>query len=214
MNKIAIVGTESKGMFGVSVKYMEWASQFGEVVVLAPEAEFDSSIDLLILQGGADINPETYGKKPFFHLGRSNPYFDYFDEYILPDYVKNGTPMFGICRGMQLINVIFNGTLKNIYCHETSPKDERDKLVHYITTNDEIFEVNSIHHQAVDEVGEDIKVLAVATDDSGEYYETEKIVEALAHKTLPICGVQYHPEEIYDDYAIDLVKKLLSNEDE
>lgn len=211
--KIGIIGTQTKDMFGVSTKYMEWASQFGEVVILSPHADFDPSIDLLILQGGADIDPSTYGKKPFFNLTRSNPYFEYFDNMILPDYVKNKTPIFGICRGMQAINVAFGGTLKNVYTHPTNDSDDRKEKKHFIRImivgqKDEVVKVNSLHHQVIDEIPDELEIIALHCNDKGN---TKPTIEAIAHQTLPICGVQYHPEEIHDKFAISLVEELLED---
>lgn len=208
MKKIGILATEHKEIFGVPTKYMQWAEQFGEVVLLMPSMPFQKDIDLLIMQGGADVDPSKYGRKPFFNLSRSNPVLEYFDEQVLPEYIENKTPIFGICRGLQALNVAFDGTLKNIYTHTTNQYD-RDELKHYIITeDDQVVKVNSLHHQVVDKLGKDLKVIAFHSNKEGVKKE---VIEAIAHRELPICAVQYHPEEIYDKYAIRLVNSLLDN---
>jgi len=207
MKKIGIVGTQKEDIFGVSTQYMEWISQFGDVTILSPNAKIDKSLDLLILQGGSDINPMTYGKAPFFNLKLSNPYLDYFDKEILPKYIENKTPIFGICRGMQALNVAFGGTLKNINGHPTNYYGDRKDRKHLIKDKDKTHSVNSLHHQIIENLGTNIEAIAYHCSDKGIQKQT---IEAIQHKTLPIFGVQYHPEEIYDKFAIELVNKLLT----
>lgn len=209
MKKIGIIGTQQNNIFGVPTKYMEWASQFGELIILSPQNDIQKDLDLLILPGGADINPMIYAKTPFYNLGRPNPYLEFFDKEILPKYIENKTPIFGICRGMQAINIAFSGTLKNINGHPTNYSENRRERKHYIYLTQkptELLPVNSLHHQIIDKLGIDLEILAKHCDNQGNEKQT---IEAITHKTLPIIGVQWHPEEINDQYAISLVNKLL-----
>jgi putative glutamine amidotransferase len=209
MKKIGIIGTQQNEIFGVPTKYMEWASQFGELIILSPQNNMQENLDLLILPGGGDINPMTYGKTPFYNLGRSNPYLEYFDKEILPKYIENKTPIFGICRGMQAINIAFKGTLKNINGHPTNYSGDRKEKKHYmhsLNKPNELIAINSLHHQIIDRIGTNILPIAKHCDDKGKEKQT---IEAITHKELPIAGVQYHPEEINDKFAIELVNELL-----
>src|ERR1035437_1697511 len=103
--RIGVVGTLSDNIFGVSAKYMQFANMFGDVHILTPTTPIQEDLDLLILKGGQDIDPLDYGQAPEFRLSNSNPYQEYFDKIMLPEYIKQKTPIFGICRGMQEINV-------------------------------------------------------------------------------------------------------------
>ena len=203
MKKIGIVGTSSGDMFGVNNKYMTFARNFGGVVILTPDMDFQDDIDLLIMQGGADLDPQSYNQVPEYGLTRSNPYFEYFDKNILPKYIKNGTPIFGICRGLQALNVAFGGTLKqNIQRHPNS--NHREELVHDIKIKGGFsvykkLKVNSLHHQSIDVLGKDIESIA----------EHNGVIEAIKHKKMPIAGVQWHPEEIWDEFSVDLVKSII-----
>lgn len=201
---VGIVGVIREGIFGVSVSYMEWASQFGEVTIITPETKFNKDIGLLVMQGGADVDPTSYGQKPSFKLGRPNPNHEYFDNNQLVDYVNAKTPIFGICRGMQALNVYFGGTLKqHINGHPTNEED-REELVHKVSVQNAFvnFAVNSMHHQVIDKLGSDLE----ATAHSVEMF---KKVEAIRHTSLPIAGVQWHPEEINDSYSLEVVRSIL-----
>lgn len=198
--QIGIVGNLSGDVFGVGVKYMQFASQFGDVHILTQDSPI-MDLDLLILKGGADIPPSSYGGLLGYLIYRGDPTLEAFDKDKLPFYIKQGTPIFGICRGMQYLNVLFGGDLKqHIWLHPMSSKDQRDELVHTVYGENILsFKVNSFHHQAVAKVPNCFKITLKSSD----------CVEAIRHKTLHISCVQWHPEEINDKYSIGEVNRLL-----
>ncbi len=199
---IGIVGDSKSGVFGVSTAYMQWARQYGNVVVLTPDMGFTNYVDIVVLPGGADIVPTRYGVMPDYNLSRANPYLEYFETDLLPEYIDAGTPIFGVCRGMQAINIAFGGTLKlHMDYHPFSTN--RDDLTHGLNEHPKI-KVNSLHHQCIDQVGEGLNV--IATHGVGSH----KVIEAIIHKTLPIAGVQWHPEEIYDTISDEIMGALIS----
>lgn len=161
--------------------------------------------DGLILCGGYDI-------APYYSNANTNPQDHYYEKgvdaldfYFLDAFVKVKKPVLGICRGLQLLNVYFHGTLQNIAQakHETTPH------MHEITpSHDTIFaqllkehqEVNSYHHQAIDALGTSLRIGAISQDG---------IVEAIVHETLPILGVQWHPEKMEQDFILPYYMDML-----
>ena len=104
--------------------------------------------------------------------------------------------MLGICRGQQLINVGFGGTLiqhlpsSDRHAYEGSDKVHMSRVAEGCFLWDlygEAFPVNSAHHQAVDAPGEGIEVVQWSDDD---------VAEAIVHRALPVWGVQWHPERM------------------
>ena len=145
-------------------------------------------LDALILPGGPDINPGFYSEANTACEGMRNS-LDYIQFRVLDAFVKAGKPVLGICRGMQLVNVYFGGTLnQNIEGHR---KDRhivenlpgtwcRDILGEYVETN-------SSHHQSVKDPGDGIVICARAMDADGT-------VEAIRQEDFPVYAVQWHPE--------------------
>ena len=154
--------------------------------------------DGLLIPGGWDINPARYGQK----INGSIGIMDSLDELqfsMLDEFVKSRKPVLGICRGHQIINVYFGGTLIQhlpaSFRHSRNP-DEDDR-VHICEAGEESwlsqiygtkFFHNSVHHQAVDHLGRGLVADSYCPDDG--------TVEALHHSVLPIYGVQWHPERM------------------
>lgn len=211
--QIGIVGWKTgENSFGVTVPYFEYFSQFGEVSILSPGQYKD--LDLLILPGGLDVDPARYNNIPSLNSSNSNILLEFFDKNILPKYIENKTKIFGICRGLQTLNVYFGGTInQDIPYHPYSnPRDERihevvstfkfsefDKRFFYGKTK---IKVNSLHHQAILNLGVDLESILVSKDDEE--------IEAIKHKELPIYAVQYHPEELNCSMSNFLILKLLT----
>jgi len=158
--------------------------------------DIDTSYDGLILCGGNDIDPSRYNESVdgAIEIDRLRDQVE-FD--LLRAYIDAGKPVMGICRGFQLINVFFGGSLYQDLPDKSSHTSQTD---HYIThsvtaTENSIvgkiygtsFPVNSSHHQAVKVLGEGLNATA---------YWKDKYVEAFEHKTLPIFGIQWHPEKM------------------
>lgn len=98
--RIGIVGWGTgENSFGVSKPYLNYFKTYGEVFILGPNEEVDSTLDLLILPGGKDVNPLRYGQIPSLFTGYQEPLLEYFDVTMLPRYIEQGVPIFGICRG-------------------------------------------------------------------------------------------------------------------
>lgn len=168
--------------------------------------------DALLLPGGGDINPKYWGEE----IDGSDEPDDELDELqfeILDYFVKGNKPVMGICRGHQLINVYFGGSLiqdiENRKNHVGIYREGQESLdnIHNIFCVDrenilykkygDILSVNSFHHQALNKLGEGIKV--VAKSDDG-------IIEAIKHEYKNIVSYQFHPERMcYERYRTDAV---------
>lgn len=147
----------------------------------------------LLLPGGGDLDPALYGQ-PNRGSDPPDPALDALELALLRDFTAGRNPVLGICRGCQAINVFFGGTL-----HQDIPGhswiEGRDRL-HPVTAEEGSlsrrlfgpgFTANSAHHQAADRLGEGLTAEAWAEDG---------IVEALRHETLPVWGLQWHPERL------------------
>ena len=163
------------------------------VVSLCPESVY--SFDGLLLPGGGDICP-CFFHQPVIDTRKPDPDLDRVQFHILYQFFHAHKPILGICKGMQLINVFFGGSLKqhldteNLHqwngadqWHETTAKDH--SLLSRLYGKQ--FQVNSAHHQSVDRIGADLEIIQTSED---------LVPEALCHKRLPICGVQWHPERM------------------
>lgn len=210
------------GFRGKTLQYLEqsvahWAMSVGAVVVMIPTVQCEGDIqrseidvedyaarlDGLILQGGADLHPGTYGEAPRACRGELDSVRDRFELALLHAFVASGKPVLGICRGMQLINVAFGGSLyqdlveDGATTHNHVDADAYDLHGHEISfpaqslmrswhSNLETARVNSIHHQAVCRLASGFHVEALAFDG---------VVEAIRRDGEGfVYGVQWHPE--------------------
>lgn len=219
MKNIGIVAYPIDGGYGIPTSYLNFFSTFGYVtMIMHNEIEIRKDLDLLVLPGGPDVETSRYlnnSDEISLYIGKPCPFRERFDRVLLPEYIKYGTPIFGICRGHQSLAVHFGASLFQDMYHETNDRD-RKKLVHKvdILTNlglnlikieNKSFEINSIHHQTVNNLTlpDFAQVLAL--------HSTDSEVEALSYFPFyPAHTVQWHPEEIHDEFSITLINHLLS----
>ncbi|MGM0548821.1 MAG: gamma-glutamyl-gamma-aminobutyrate hydrolase family protein [Bacillota bacterium] len=199
----------------VTQDYSEALSMAGAIPLVMPYLEsrknddqyikeFLKEADGVILPGGSDIDPALYNSYPQKNLGNISPERDRWELKILQLALEMEKPILGICRGFQLININYGGSLKVDVCGNSSeskiphmalmvPKDYKTHQLE-IKANTRLAQVfageqvavNSYHHQAVDKVGKGLTVSAVAPDG---------FVEALEDPNYPyLVGVQWHPE--------------------
>jgi putative glutamine amidotransferase len=154
-------------------------------------------LDGLILAGGSDIDPASYGAKPDPETKVTWPERDRFEIALGTRALERDMPVLGICRGMEMLNVIQGGTLNQhlgLELHRHTPgvfADHRVRLeagsLAARVVGDETTEVKSAHHQGVEQLGEGIVVSGYADDGLVEALE-------LPEKTFAV-GVLWHPEE-------------------
>jgi putative glutamine amidotransferase len=163
-------------------------------------------LDGLLLPGGADIHPYHYNEEPRAELELAHPELDKLELSLIRYALQRNMPIFGICRGMQAINIALGGSLyQDIYdecpgCMQHSHDNEqRSQLVHnvYLERGSYVaglletmqFEANSLHHQAIKVMGNGVSVVGRAEDGTVEAIEVEGY--------RFVMGLQCHPEEIY-----------------
>ncbi len=184
----------------------------GVMPILLPDLSWDlltqylDEMDGFVFQGGSDVSPKSYNE-PMIENGRW-PGDRHRDEYELRimDYAfKKGVPILAICRGMQVMNVYFGGTLyQDLKIQHGTSLEHRnaqqyDTIFHDVSCTrggflhnlygKEHFTVNTVHHQGVKDLGKGLVVDAISPDD--------KIVEAFHYKDMDrhyALGVQWHPE--------------------
>ncbi|WP_207626361.1 MULTISPECIES: gamma-glutamyl-gamma-aminobutyrate hydrolase family protein [Mycolicibacterium] len=177
-----------------------WAAG-GEPVVLHgpaadPVAELPvrlAAFDGVLLPGGADIEPGRYGQEPADETHDTVAFQDDFDLGVTRAVIELDMPTLAICRGMQVLNVALGGSLTQHVRETNTPHHNAIHDVEVVTGSRlhaivgcESIAVSSYHHQALDRLGTDLTVTAVAADG---------IVEAVEHRRSDIVAVQWHPED-------------------
>jgi putative glutamine amidotransferase len=166
--------------------------------------DYVDHLDGLVLQGGADIAPESYGEAPLKPEWAGDRVRDLYELDLVRTFIRKGKPVLGVCRGMQLINVAFGGTLyqdiatqhsqNTLHRCETLYENNFHQMkilpgtrLAQLYPGVEDATINTIHHQAVKELGRELAVEARSTDDD--------IVEAIRWQGPGyVVGVQWHPE--------------------
>jgi putative glutamine amidotransferase len=160
-------------------------------------------LDGLIISGGADVDPGSYGAEPDPHTKGTVPERDAFEIALAAGAMEHDLPLLGVCRGMQIMNVARGGTLIQHLPHSVGHEDHRRTLGSWENADhdvrladgslaeraagEKIHSTKSHHHQAIDRIGEGFEVTGWATiDDLPETIEDPSCRFAL--------GVQWHPE--------------------
>jgi putative glutamine amidotransferase len=184
--------------------------RFGELVAAAgglpvaadawsDPAELLARIDALVVNGGTDLDPARYGAQPRPGGQAPDRRRDAFELGLVAAALERGVPVLGVCRGMQLLNVVLGGTLIQHLPEVTEL--EHDVHEPYATPVHGLRvergsglaaalggtrgAVNSVHHQAVDGLGDGLRAVAWAPDGT---------VEAIEDASGRLRGVQWHPE--------------------
>jgi putative glutamine amidotransferase len=188
----------------------------GTAVLLPPDAAAEADpdrmldlLDALIIAGGSDVDPASYGAEPHAETRGTWPERDSFEVSLTRTALERDLPLLGICRGMQVLNIARGGTLcqhiPEIVGHERHREVPGTFGDHEVrlepgslaaeAAGAERVGVKSHHHQGVDEVGEGLVVTGHSVED--------ELIEAIE---LPgrrfALGVIWHPEEDVDDRLI------------
>lgn len=220
------LGFRNKSLQYIEASLAHWIMAHGAVAFMVPAVTHDSQhaarhlkveqvvqeLDALVLQGGADVAPESYGQKPLKDEWRGDVVRDRYELALLRCFLAQKKPVLGVCRGAQLLNVAFGGTLYQdiaTQCpaaHEHMDVELYDQFEHDVTFIQgslltELYpkaaqlRVTSIHHQAVAELGKGLVVEAVSTLDG--------LVEAIRWTGDAYArGVQWHPEFHHGRHAL------------
>ena len=219
--KIPIIGitalwdkpTNSTVMRPSYINALEYA---GAMPVVIPLTESTSVLDYyldicdgILLSGGQDVQPELYGETPLPHCGEVAPCRVKLDRCAFESALAQDKPILGICRGCQAMNVFAGGSLyQDLNIDFGTEENHRmvepfNRMVHQMIPQsgtalaellgEQIFEVNSIHHQGIKRLAEPFDIMAVSPDG---------IIEAIyMPKRRFVWGVQWHPELLYQNHA-------------
>ena len=206
----------SKTLQYVEQSMAHWILSGGALPVMIPspvgvsarnEVHFDDYaqwLDGLVLHGGADVWPGSYGETPLQAHWSGDRIRDEYEQALVKAFVAAHKPVFGVCRGLQLINVAFGGTLlqdiatqqpgalvhrdaavydENFHTLEVLPNTQLSQLL----PSAERYKINSIHHQGIKDLAPGFVVEARCPDDG--------MIEAIRYAgPAYIAAVQWHPE--------------------
>ena len=203
-------GGHRKPLVGVYSNYLQIMSRVGLTAVLITPAHTKEQVAALVrscsglvLSGGEDIDPSRYGEEALPELGEVSLPRDAMEWRALDVAREQEMPIFGICRGMQVLNVYFGGSL---YQDLPSQRGEQvshaqdapwghhqhevqcvpDSRIHEVLGECQPLRINSFHHQAVKDLAPHMRCTAQAEDG---------LIEAIEHDRYPwLVGVQWHPE--------------------
>jgi putative glutamine amidotransferase len=190
----------------VEFSYVSAVTENGGIPVVLPTIDdeqalerYVSTLDGLVLVGGDDIPPEAYGEKPHETVVPLEKRRYDFERKLIARWLESGKPLLGVCLGMQFTNVVSGGTMIQDIPSEVGTKVNHKGYHHVQIEPDSLLarlldsreaSVRSVHHQAVDKLGKNLR--PVAHSDDG-------ITEALERTDGPFgLFVQWHPELMTD----------------
>ena len=213
---------DAKGIQSKTLQYLEqsvahWVMSRDVLVFMVPTvdkdglihrsevrlADYARALDGLVLQGGADVSPSAYGETPLAPEWAGDRLRDVYEMELVHEFIEAGKPVLGICRGAQLINVTFGGTLyqdirTQLAESQVHVTDAYEKHRHEIRFEPgsrlarlyrgvERAVVTSIHHQSIKTLGRGLRVEA--------WSEPDGVVEAIRGSGKGyVFAVQWHPE--------------------
>ena len=207
---------ETPPRFGQNQSYIHAADKAGAAPLLIPlltdkdqlRQLFDL-LDGLLLPGGEDVDPAQYGQPPHENLRQVSPLRDATELTLARWAMEEGRPLLAICRGIQVLNVALGGSLyqdiqsqlPQAQNHDWFPGYPRNHLSHPVQVAPDsrlagilgttTLSVNSLHHQAVQDIAPGLEAVAWSPDG---------VCEALEAPGHPFAlGLQWHPEELVDD---------------
>ena len=228
-NKPAVIGViplwdENKNSIWMLPGYMRGLEEAGAVPLILPltvsEETFKHTADIFdgfLFTGGHDVNPKMYGKEKAEYCEEICDVRDKMEAYIFREVVLNqNKPALGICRGIQIFNVLLGGSLYQDLHAEFSNAVNHTKVPPYDIpahpvkifpesplgklVGKEHIEVNSSHHQGINTLAKELEVMAFADDG---------LVEAVYMPTHPyVWAVQWHPELLLED---EVSKKIFAS---
>jgi putative glutamine amidotransferase len=213
---------DAKGVHSKTLQYLEqsvaqWVMSRDVLVFMVPTvnkegllhrsnirvADYARALDGLVLQGGADVSPSTYGEQPLAAEWAGDRLRDVYEIELVHGFIEAGKPVLGICRGAQLINVALGGTLyqdirtqlaeSNVHVtdayerHRHEVRFEPGSGLARLYRGLQRTTVTSIHHQSIKALGRGLRVEA--------WSEPDGVVEAIrANGKGYVFAVQWHPE--------------------
>jgi putative glutamine amidotransferase len=201
------------GGYGVPAPYLDAVRRAGaRTAIVSPgepgtPEELLEPFDGLLLVGGGDVDPRRYGQEPGAHVYAVEPDRDELEIELLLAADRLGVPALCICRGMQVMNVAFGGTLvqhlpdRPELLEHGIPVDDTEAM-HDVrtdpgsllraTTRAEVLSCSSHHHQGVDRLGKGLRATGRSDDGLFEAIEPDPHV---GNPTAWMLGVQWHPED-------------------
>ena len=205
------------GLYRCQSNYCRAVIAAGGIPVISAGADAEDYAALadgiLFTGSNCDIDPASYGQE---NRGSADcdPALDAMELKLFDAFYRAGKPIFGICRGVQLISVALGGSLvqdipqeiPDLSCHDAIYKKESDHHPVSVAVGTRLHSLfgqaistNSFHHQSVKDPGRDMLVSALSADG---------VIEAIEHKSLPIFGVQWHPERMIGEECETLPNML------
>jgi len=202
---------------------LEWIWQFGGVPAMLPvlnpparAAEVARHYEGLVLSGGVDVSPQWYGEEARRPEWAGDPERDAWEIALLEAFIAEHKPVLGICRGHQVINVAMGGSLHqdliedgvvDALHRDPEPYDQLRHAAHIVPGSwlhgvygVEDVVINTVHHQAIRQLGRDLEVMARSDDG---------VIEAVRLTRADwVIGVQWHPEWVSD---VDEAEGVLSS---
>jgi putative glutamine amidotransferase len=192
----------STGALAVMIPSPTGATQRGDVTL----DHYAQWLDALVLHGGADVSPLSYGEQPLQERWSGDKIRDEYEMDLVAAFERHGKPVFGVCRGLQLLNVAYGGTLyQDIQTQRPGALQHRDAVTYdgnFHTVDIQPgsrltrlypgvsrAKVNSIHHQAIKDLAPGFGVEAVSNEDG--------LIEAIRRNDPAksyVAAVQWHPE--------------------
>ena len=215
-------GYLKKNLYYLEQSFARWLQSAGVLVYLVPDvvdrnvrgpagaltlADYAAELDGLVLQGGTDLSPQTYGEQPLRPEWAGDPERDRYELELLKRFLDLKKPILGVCRGQQIINVALGGTLYQdtatqkpgaLVHQDPSIYDENYHLIELACGSGiaKLYpgvtraKVNTLHHQAIDRLATGLRAEAHCVDDN--------VIEAIRYQGPQyLVGVQWHPEFLH-----------------